>query len=91
MVESLEKQGLMTDFGNIKIEEAKQNGQWDKETQPSTITDKQIQMICDLIKQNELAYTHFQGIGWEYSEYVPFETRGVGDIETLTLIFQKDK
>lgn len=62
LVESLEKQGLMTDFGNIKIEETKQNGQWDKETQPSTITDKQFQMICDLIKQSELAYTHFQGM-----------------------------
>lgn len=60
LVESLEKQGLMTDFGRTKIEEAIQNGQWDKATQPSAITDEQIQIICDLIKQNKLAYTHFQ-------------------------------
>lgn len=40
--------------------------------------------IEDIIKEKIIA-------GWEYSGYVPFETRGVGDIETSTLIFQKDK
>ena len=28
--------------------------------------------------------------GWEYLGYVPKETRGTGDIETLSLIFQKE-
>lgn len=28
--------------------------------------------------------------GWEYSGYIPFETRGTGDIETMSLIFQKE-
>ncbi len=28
--------------------------------------------------------------GWEYLGYVPNETRGTGDIETLSLIFQKE-
>ena len=32
----------MTDFGRIKIEEAKKNGQWDLATKPSGITDEQI-------------------------------------------------
>lgn len=29
LVKSLEERGLMTDFGRQKIEEARQNGQWD--------------------------------------------------------------
>lgn len=29
--------------------------------------------------------------GWEYCGYVPIVTRGTGDIETLSLIFQKDE
>ena len=28
--------------------------------------------------------------GWSIEGYVPVETRGIGDIETLSLIFQKD-
>lgn len=28
--------------------------------------------------------------GWEYSGYVPNITRATGDIETLSLIFQKE-
>ena len=27
--------------------------------------------------------------GWDYCGYVPIETRGTGDIETMSLIFQK--
>lgn len=29
--------------------------------------------------------------GWEYCGYVPNSTRGTGEIETLSLIFQKDE
>lgn len=29
--------------------------------------------------------------GWDYCGYVPFETRGVGDIETISLIFQREE
>ena len=29
--------------------------------------------------------------GCEYCGYVPVETRGTGDIETMSLIFQKEK
>lgn len=60
LVESLEKQGLMTALGRAKVEEAKKNGQWDKATKPSAITAEQIEMISNLLKQNEVAYIHFQ-------------------------------
>ena len=59
LVESLELRGLMTDFGRIKIEEAKKNGQWDLATKPSDITDEQIDIIAGFLKQNTLAYTNF--------------------------------
>ncbi len=29
--------------------------------------------------------------GWNYLGYIPIETRATGDIETLSLIFEKDK
>ena len=59
LVESLESRGLMTDFGRIKIEEAKKNGQWDLATKPSGITDEQIDIVSELLKDNKLAYTNF--------------------------------
>ena len=59
LVEKLETRGLMTDYGRAKIEEAKKNGQWEKATKPSEISYEQIDMIAELLKQNELAYTNF--------------------------------
>ncbi len=29
--------------------------------------------------------------GWSFEGYVPIETRGTGDIETMSLVFQKDE
>ena len=29
--------------------------------------------------------------GWDYCGYVPVETRGTGDIETMSLVFQKEE
>lgn len=29
--------------------------------------------------------------GWEYLGYVPVETRATGDIETMSLIFQREE
>lgn len=29
--------------------------------------------------------------GWSFEGYVPIETRGTGDIETLSLVFQRDE
>lgn len=28
---------------------------------------------------------------WSFAGYIPIETRGTGDIETISLIFQKDE
>ena len=30
------------------------------------------------------------GRGWSFAGYIPIETRGTGDIETMSLIFQRD-
>lgn len=48
----------MTDFGRKKIEEAKQNGQWDK-LKPAAVTEEQIEMLSALLKKYEPAYTNF--------------------------------
>ena len=61
IVESLEKQGLMTEFGRKKIEAAKKNGQWDKPKAPP-ITDEQIAVLADILKEYEPAYTNFQAM-----------------------------
>jgi len=61
LVQVLEKQGLMTDHGRTKIEEAKKNGQWDA-PRPSTITDEQIAFLSDILKEYEPAYTNFQAM-----------------------------
>jgi len=29
--------------------------------------------------------------GWQYNGYVPLTTRGTGELETISLIFQKDE
>jgi hypothetical protein len=28
--------------------------------------------------------------GWSFEGYIPIETRGTGDIETMSLVFQRD-
>lgn len=58
LVEKLEKQGSMTDYGRKKIEEAKKNGQWDA-PQPPAITEEQIIFLSTLLKEYEPAYTNF--------------------------------
>lgn len=62
LVESLEKRGLMTSLGQAKVAEAKKNGQWDKATKPSAITDEQIELVAELLKENEQAWTNFQNM-----------------------------
>lgn len=59
LVEKLEINSLMTDYGRAKIEEDKKNGQWDNAAKPSAIADEQIDMIAELLKDNELAYVNF--------------------------------
>jgi len=61
LVKDLEEKGLMTDFGRAKIEEAKKNGKWDA-PKPKPITDNQVQMLAELIKNIEPAYTNFNSM-----------------------------
>ncbi|MCB5956396.1 YdeI/OmpD-associated family protein [Enterococcus sp. CWB-B31] len=62
LVERLEKDGQMTDFGREKIAEAKANGQWDNANKPSAITNEQLEQTAALLKGNELAYKNFQNM-----------------------------
>ncbi len=61
LVKELEERGIMTDFGRKKIEEAKQNGQWDK-PKPAAVTEEQIKMLSALLKEYEPAFTIFQAM-----------------------------
>ncbi len=61
LVKQLEKQGIMTDFGRKKIEEAKKNGQWYAQN-PMAVTEEQIAMLSELLKEYEPAYTNFQAM-----------------------------
>ena len=61
LVKRLEEQGLMTDWGRTKIEEAQINGQWDAPKSP-TVTEEQIAFLSGLLKMYEPAYTNFQAM-----------------------------
>lgn len=61
LVKELEERGMMTDYGRKKIEEAKQNGQWDK-PKPAAVTEEQILMLSALLKEYEPACTNFQAM-----------------------------
>lgn len=61
LVKELESKGLMTDFGRIKIEEAKKNGMWDA-LKPEPISEEQVQMFIELIKDIEPAFTNFMSM-----------------------------
>ncbi len=58
LVKSLEQRGLMTDYGRKKIEEAKNNGQWDA-PKSMEVTDEQIACISALLEGHEPAYSNF--------------------------------
>lgn len=61
LVAKLEQQGLMSDYGRNKIEEAKKNGQWDAPKAPG-VTEEQINSLIALLKDYEPAYTNFMSM-----------------------------
>lgn len=61
LVEQLEKQGKMTEFGRVKVEEAKKNGQWNKPKAPP-VDDEQVACLSDILKAYEPAYTNFMAM-----------------------------
>ena len=58
LAKTLEEQGIMTDIGRSKIEEAKKNGQWDA-PKPPAITDEEISSLTDILRAYEPACTNF--------------------------------
>lgn len=58
LVSSLCQRGLMTDFGMVKVEEAKTSGQWSS-SGSSKITEEQIACLSELLKEYEPAYSNF--------------------------------
>ncbi|MCI9073723.1 MAG: hypothetical protein HFH80_13165 [Lachnospiraceae bacterium] len=61
LAQNLEERGLMTDFGRRKIEEAKENGQWDA-PKSMEITEEQIARISQLLEGKEPACANFQAM-----------------------------
>ena len=58
LIESLEKQGKMTDHGRAKVEEAKKKGKWDA-VKPRPFTDEDIAVLSEALKGTEPAYSKF--------------------------------
>lgn len=61
LVEKLEKLGTMTDYGRKKIEEAKQNGQWDAPKQRA-VTQEQIDCVATLLEGHQPAHANFMNM-----------------------------
>ncbi len=59
LVEALEAQALMTDFGRAKIEISKHNGNWNP-PKADPITEEQIREISALLKPYETAWVNFE-------------------------------
>ncbi len=58
---NLINQGLMTKYGYAKIEDAKRNGMWDVPS-PTIISDAEIELLIDKLKEHEPAFTNFMGM-----------------------------
>ena len=61
LIAELENLGLITEHGRAKIEEAKENGQWDAPKAPG-ITDEDIECVAQLLKPYEAAHANFLGM-----------------------------
>lgn len=61
LVEQLEKQGMMSEYGRQKIAEAKQNGQW-AQSNTLIVSEDDILMICEILQNHEPAYSNFMAM-----------------------------
>lgn len=61
LVQKLEAQGIMTDYGRIKIAQARENGQWNAR-KPPEITEEQIALVSGLLSRFEPAHTNFMAM-----------------------------
>ena len=62
LVQKLEEQGRMTDLGREKVEEAKQNGQWDAPDLMVTVGEEQVVQLSALLEGREPAFTNYQAM-----------------------------
>ena len=62
LVQVLEEKGLMTDFGRAKIQEARENGQWDVPDLMTAVGEKEIDFLCGLLEGYEPAFANFQAM-----------------------------
>lgn len=60
IVEVLERNNLMTEFGRTKIEDAKQNGYWDLSESKQSFTEEQVQQFENMINPYECAFMNFK-------------------------------
>jgi uncharacterized protein YdeI (YjbR/CyaY-like superfamily) len=58
LVSELETKGLMTEYGRIKIENAKKNGNWNSKGN-SNLTDEQLRTFNNMLKPFNNAYANF--------------------------------
>ena len=63
IVEALIKKGLMTAYGQAKIDEAKQSGMWDA-VETEQMSETHIFGLMELIKEVEPAYTNFMAMSF---------------------------
>jgi uncharacterized protein YdeI (YjbR/CyaY-like superfamily) len=61
LAKELETKGLMTDFGRMKIAEAKKNGMWDV-PKPEPVSEEKILVLTELLKDEEPAFTNFKAM-----------------------------
>ncbi len=61
LAERLEERGLMTDYGRKKIEEARENGQWDA-PKSAAVTEEQIAFVSALLEEYEPACTNWKNM-----------------------------
>ncbi len=61
IVNDLINQGLMTQLGYAKIEEAKRNGMWDAPS-PAKISDAEIDRLTDALRDYEPAFSNFMAM-----------------------------
>ena len=61
LVETLEKQGVMTDYGREKIAQAKKNGRWEA-TGPMPVSEEQMAQLTVLLEKHEPAHSNFRAM-----------------------------
>jgi len=76
--QKLEEQGIMTDYGRKKIEEAKKDGRWNA-VRTIAVTDEQAECLSDLLKAHETAYANFTAMSPSVKKTY---TRGYFDAKT---------